>query len=236
MSFSDQDYQRQTARLQVGASNRPPQVGLYAPADRYGPLRTAETGGRWGWLIATVIVLALLAGAATWAVLSDHLSTVASGSDRVIALCFPSRCASSLGSIPTVAPTDVATSLTDAIGLHVCSPEQFSPHTLGCLGDLSRFSIRHLRIVHLSVTGRGGAPFVHPTLTLLLARQLPHHRSEITLPLPAIAVGAGNNIWAPTVNRLFALAQMQPRVGTTYSVEVDDGTVSLGKSTFTIVR
>jgi hypothetical protein len=236
MSFSDQDYQRQTNRLQVGASNRPGQVPLHAPADRYDLYRTDQTGRRWGLLITAVIVVALLAGAAAWAIRADHLSTVATGGDRVIALCFPSNCAPLLGTLPTTAPAEVATSLTDAIGLHVCSPRQFSPHTLGCLGDLTRFSIRHLRLVHLSVTGYGGAPFTHPTLTLMLARQLPHQHSEITLPLPAIAVGAGNNIWAPTVRKLFALAQMQPQAGSTYSVEVDDGTMSLGKANFTIVR
>jgi hypothetical protein len=236
MSFSDQDYQRQTTRLQTGASTRPGQVPLYAPAERYDPLRSTQTSSHWGLLIAALIVLALLAAAVTWALRADHLSTVATGGDRVVAICFPSRCSPLLGTLPTTAPANVASSLTDAIGLHVCSPKQFSPHTLGCLGDLTRFSIRHLRLVHLSVTGYGGAPFTHSALTLMLARQLPQGRSELTMPLPAIAVGTGNNIWAPTVRKLFTLAQMQPQAGSTYSVEVDDGTVSLGKSTFTIVR
>ena len=66
---------------------------------------------------------------------------------------------------------------------------------------------------------------------IVLAKLLPHHRTELTLPLPAISVGAGNNIWAPTVKRLFALTQMKAEVGATYSVEVDDGEVSLGKRT-----
>lgn len=253
MGLLDREYMRDTPRVHLGETN----------VNEYGEVRTNDAltklneqmaarnqahmrqidlnqqrqrarvrRRRFVRVVQRLCFISVIVGLPAWAWQTKRLVLAYKAANSATVMVCLSAC--SAASHPSTLPPSKM-SLPVGVGVHTCGMNAYDARRLVCKGDLSRFALRHLGVVHLSATGIDGGTFAHDKLTVNIGRALHTGGFEHLITFD-VNVGLSYGVWSPTIEKLFKATHLHVQTGNTYKVEVDDGEMLLGTTTFIVVK
>ena len=119
-------------------------------------------------------------------------------------------------------------------GVAVCTEEGFNLAAATCTQPVSMMTLTDLAGVRLSYSAKNGGAFTGTQVTIALSQQNASGSSSMFGRIP-VEVGLTSTAQASSLQGVFDTLGVDPQVGGSYLVEVDQGTTNLGLARFTIV-